>query len=67
MSLKIECPSKWNVAQIWEWRGMEWNVTMNRITPNMKCRSKWNVTQSGMTLKIKKLLKIECHSKWNVI
>ena len=36
MSLKIECPSKWNVTQ----KGM---------SLKMECHLKWNVTQNEMS------------------
>ena len=64
MSLKTECPSKWNVTQNGIPLNMEChskkNVTKFGMSLKMECPSNWNVTQNGISLKMK------CHSKWNV-
>ena len=61
MSLKMECYSKWNVAQNGLSLKMEchtkWSVTQNGMSLKMKCHSNWNVTQIQMSFKIKWPLK----------
>ena len=52
MPLKMECHSKWNVAQK--------NVIKNGISLKRECHAKQNVSQNGMWHIIK------CHTKWNV-
>ena len=64
MSLKIECPSIWNVTQNGIYLKMEChskqNVSQNGMSLKIECHPKWNVTKNGMSLKM------YCHSKRNV-